>query len=479
MAGARRRSPSAWSTDQGGGRFSFAHALVRDTLYEELSPRAARDAARAHRRWRWRSSTATTPPSGSASWPTTSSRLPRAATSPRRSSTPSAPASRTWSSSPTRTPSDLYERALEVLELQDEPDERRRAAAWLLALGGAEASAARVADAREAFERAAESARALGDADGLVGAAIGIAMLSEAGTIDERLVALIDEALEAIGPERQRRAGLAAQRQVARSSTGWTRRGWSAPLVDGGDRDRPRGRRPADPRRRRCTARSSSRSAPTPRASGSRSPTRWSSWARSCGDARGRGARARLPAAGAARARRDRRRGSRACDLRAARRRAADARVHIWQTHALRGDARGARRRPRGRRAPRRAGRAARASAPSSRSLSSTTACSSIQIRSLQGRAGELLPAVRELAERFPGIPAWRSALISLAARAGEIELGRVELERFAGDDFSVVPRDANWLSGDRAAGRGRRRCSATASAAGCSTTSCCPTRGW
>ena len=78
-----------------------------------------------------------------------------------------------------------------------------------------------------------------------------------------------------------------------------------------------------------------------------------------------------------------------------------------------------------------------------------------IQIRSLQGRAGELLPRVRELAERFPGIPAWRTALISLAARAGEDELGRVELERFAGDDFSAIPRDANWLPGDRPAGRG------------------------
>jgi class 3 adenylate cyclase len=68
------------------------------------------------------------------------------------------------------------------------------------------------------------------------------------------------------------------------------------------------------------------------------------------------------------------------------------------------------------------------------------------QIRSLQGRAGELIPVVRDLAERFPGIPAWRTALISLAARAGEDELGGVELERFAGSDFSAIPMDANWL---------------------------------
>ena len=63
------------------------------------------------------------------------------------------------------------------------------------------------------------------------------------------------------------------------------------------------------------------------------------------------------------------------------------------------------------------------------------------QIRSMQGRAAELLPRVRELAEEFPGIPAWRGGVITLAARSGEVELARRELERFAGDDFSAIPR--------------------------------------
>jgi class 3 adenylate cyclase len=70
------------------------------------------------------------------------------------------------------------------------------------------------------------------------------------------------------------------------------------------------------------------------------------------------------------------------------------------------------------------------------------------QIRSLQGRAGELLPAVRELAERFPGIPAWRGGVITLAARSGDLDLARRELDRFAGDDFSAIPRDVNWSAG-------------------------------
>src|SRR5215211_6174245 len=90
----------------------------------------------------------------------------------------------------------------------DEPDESLRCA-LLLSLGGAEAKSARVGDAREAFERAGDSARRLDDTDSLVGAAIGIAMMSDAGRLDEQLLALLDEALERIGPERTaRRAAL-------------------------------------------------------------------------------------------------------------------------------------------------------------------------------------------------------------------------------------------------------------------------------
>ena len=38
MVGAREATGERLITDVGGGRFSFAHALVRDTLYEEVSP---------------------------------------------------------------------------------------------------------------------------------------------------------------------------------------------------------------------------------------------------------------------------------------------------------------------------------------------------------------------------------------------------------------------------------------------------------
>ena len=126
--------------------------------------------------------------------------------------------------------SELYERALEVLELEDEPDERRRLS-LSLAMGGAEASAAQISAARRAFGQAAESARALGDADGLVGAAIGIAMLSEAGKTDERLIGLIDEALEAIGPEPS--AARASLLSAKSQELYWQdAQGLSAPLVE-------------------------------------------------------------------------------------------------------------------------------------------------------------------------------------------------------------------------------------------------------
>ena len=81
------------------------------------------------------------------------------------------------------------------------------------------------------------------------------------------------------------------------------------------------------------------------------------------------------------------------------------------------------------------------ATAPSSRSPQQYYGIQMTQIRSMQGRAAELLPAVRDLAERFPGIPAWRAAVITLAARSGDVELARRELERFAGDDFSAIPQ--------------------------------------
>ena len=102
-----------------------------------------------------------------------------------------------------------------------------------------------------------------------------------------------------------------------------------------------------------------------------------------------------------------------------------------------------------------------------------------IQIRSMQGRAGELLPAVRDLAERFPGIPAWRDGAghprgqvrRRRAGPAGARPLRRRRLRR-APQGRQLVRRDEPARGGDRDDRRHRRTPSASTS---CSS----PTRGW
>ncbi|MFL5907717.1 MAG: ATP-binding protein, partial [Solirubrobacterales bacterium] len=194
-------------TDIGEGRFSFAHALVRDTLYEELSP-ARRSALHERiglaleaicgdnadeRLGELAHQFLAAAPRGD---------LAKAIDYAQRAG------GQDMEQLAYEDAVDVYSRALEALELMDEPDDLLRCNLQL-ALGGAEMKSARVADAREAFEGAAESARHLDDTDRLVGAAIGIAMMSDAGRLDEKLLALLDEALDRMGDERTaRRAAL-------------------------------------------------------------------------------------------------------------------------------------------------------------------------------------------------------------------------------------------------------------------------------
>jgi class 3 adenylate cyclase len=57
-----------------------------------------------------------------------------------------------------------------------------------------------------------------------------------------------------------------------------------------------------------------------------------------------------------------------------------------------------------------------------------------------------MLPIVREMAERYTGIPAWRCALANLHAELGNEAEARVAFDRAAADDFAQIPRDAQWL---------------------------------
>jgi eukaryotic-like serine/threonine-protein kinase len=429
-------------TDLGEFRFSFAHALVRDTLYEELSPpkRAA-----LHQR----AGVAIEEICGG----DVEDRLGELAHHFLESATPQGDVAKAIAYGQRAGEQDMeqlayedavdvYGRALEALELMPEPDEALRCQ-LLLSLGGAEAKSARVADAREAFERAAESARRLDDTDSLVGAAIGIALMSDAGRLDEKLLGLLDEALDRIGTERTaRRAALLSAKSA---EIYWVDNDLetTTELVDEAieiarEVDAPRSLAaalhrkifipsgPDGPRNRRALAREILEIGES---SGDREAV-----------LRGHAFlfTADLELADVESADRE---------LEAYARLADELRMpeHTWHTFALRatralidGDLE---------RAESLANESRRAGERAEQPLSQQFfGIQMTQIRTLQGRAAELLPRVRELAEEFPGIPAWRSGVISLAARSGDAELARVELARFAGEDLSAVPRDINWI---------------------------------
>jgi class 3 adenylate cyclase len=93
-----------------------------------------------------------------------------------------------------------YETALQVLDVKDKPDEAQRCE-LLLVLGEALWDAGDSGRARDTFQRAASIARKLRDADLLALAALGFGgpTVAELGTADERLVAQLEEALDAVG----------------------------------------------------------------------------------------------------------------------------------------------------------------------------------------------------------------------------------------------------------------------------------------
>jgi class 3 adenylate cyclase len=443
MRAAREAIAERLVTELGDGRYSFAHALVRDTLYEELSP-PKRSAL--HQR----TGLAIEEICGG----NVEERLGELAhhfleAAPRGDLAKAIDYAQRAGAQDMEQLAyedavDVYGRALEVLDLMDEPDESLRCS-LLLALGGAEAKSSRVADARDAFDLAVESARRLDDTDSLVGAVIGIAMMSDAGRLDEHLLTLLDEALERIGPERTaRRASLLSAKSaemywVDNDVTESTR------LVDEAieiarEIDAPTNLAVALQRKIFLPA---GPDAPRERLA---LADEMLEIGKATGDQevvlRAHGYRlwqllelADMPAV-------DR-------ELETYARLAEELRMpqHSWLTIALRGmrtllngDMNGAEQLAN---EAREAGR--RAEQPVAEQF---YGIQMVQIRSMQGRAGELLPAVRELAERFPGIPAWRTGVITLAARTGEIELAKRELEGFAGDDFSALPRDVNWTAG-------------------------------
>jgi AAA ATPase-like protein len=80
-------------------------------------------------------------------------------------------------------------------------------------------------------------------------------------------------------------------------------------------------------------------------------------------------------------------------------------------------------------------------------SASQSWAIQMYALRDGQGRLGELEHLMAGAVELYPMVPAWRCALASLYAETGRAADCRAEFETLAAD-FAALPRDGNWLTG-------------------------------
>jgi class 3 adenylate cyclase/tetratricopeptide (TPR) repeat protein len=69
-------------------------------------------------------------------------------------------------------------------------------------------------------------------------------------------------------------------------------------------------------------------------------------------------------------------------------------------------------------------------------------------LRRLRGGLEELVPLVASMVESFPLVPAWRSGLAYLYRELGRRNDAREQLEVLAADNFAFLPRDGNWMVG-------------------------------
>ncbi|MEE8346454.1 MAG: AAA family ATPase, partial [Dehalococcoidia bacterium] len=69
-------------------------------------------------------------------------------------------------------------------------------------------------------------------------------------------------------------------------------------------------------------------------------------------------------------------------------------------------------------------------------------------VRSAQGRLGELEAGTKSYVEQYPAIPVWRVVLAFNYSESGREAEARREFERLAGNEFADLPRDGNWLPG-------------------------------
>ncbi|MDQ3934467.1 MAG: AAA family ATPase, partial [Actinomycetota bacterium] len=180
----------------GVGRFTFSHALVRESLYEELGVMRR---VRIHRRVgetieRVYGSDSEEHLEWLAHHFLEAQELDKAIDYSIRA------AMRAMSLMAYEDAANFYERALQALELRGGMSGRRRAE-LMLALADAQVRAGDGSRGKETFYRAAEVARSAGESDLLGWAALGVANKAEIGRVEHELIDLVEEGLEACGEE--------------------------------------------------------------------------------------------------------------------------------------------------------------------------------------------------------------------------------------------------------------------------------------
>lgn len=200
---------------QAVGQYSFVHALIRETLYDEIS--TARR-VRFHRRIGevLEKLYANSPDSHLTELAYHFFQASPAGNSDKAIDYAIRAAKRAIGLLAYEEAAGHYERARAVIELQDEVDEEQRCE-MSLALGDAQKKAGNIAKARKVFLQAADVARKRGAPEQLARAALGIgAGVKAVGKEDELQVSLLKEALGALGEEDSAlRARLLAQLSLA------------------------------------------------------------------------------------------------------------------------------------------------------------------------------------------------------------------------------------------------------------------------